>query len=464
MSQVWSYVFGQVSRFPYDEARDRFRPAGLITCPLNPNKLGGSGIIFFDEITNSLCDFLKSTSHGGLDRVLAIAVAGHALTTDGVWQLLQAGASDVFAWDRVADPAKEAAIRFERWEAVDQLVQSPLVLDVLVGHGPVWTTILRRIVELASFTNAAVLITGDSGTGKELAARLIHTLDRRQSKGNLVILDCTTIVPELAGSEFFGHERGAFTGAVAARDGAFASANGGTLFLDEVGELPPTLQAQLLRAIQERTYKRVGGNAWQHTDFRLVCATNKDLMEQVTQGHFRHDLYYRIASVICHMPPLRERTEDILPLAHHFITDLRPDLESVTLDEPVQDYLVKRSYPGNVRDLKQLIIRIMYRHVGSGPITVGAIPQEEWLAAGHEQTEWRDEAFEGAIRRALVQGVRLKEIGRAAQEIAVQIAVSKENGNLQRAASNLGVTDRALQMRRAGRRMQDQGQKTERKR
>ena len=152
-----------------------------------------------------------------------------------------------------------------------------------------------------------MLSLGETGTGKELAARLIHTLDRRPRKGDLVVLDCATVVPQLAGSEFFGHERGAFTDAVAGRDGCFALANGGTLFLDEIGELPLTLQAELLRAIQERTFKRVGSNVWRSSVFRLVCASNRELLAEVGQSAFRMDLYYRVASVTITLPPLRDR-------------------------------------------------------------------------------------------------------------------------------------------------------------
>src|SRR6185295_226461 len=150
--------------------------------------------------------------------------------------------------------------------------------------------------------------------GKELLARVIHALDPRPDKGELVVLDCTTIVPELSGSEFFGHERGAYTGAVGPRDGAFALAHGGTLFLDEIGELPLALQAQLLRVVQEGTYKRVGGNAWHKASFRLVCATNRDLKEEVARGRFRGDLYHRLATNASRLPPLRDRVEDILVL------------------------------------------------------------------------------------------------------------------------------------------------------
>jgi transcriptional regulator with GAF, ATPase, and Fis domain len=181
-------------------------------------------------------------------------------------------------------------------------------------------------------------------------------------------------VPDLAGSELFGHERGAFTGAAASRDGAFKLAENGTLFLDEVGELPLPLQAQLLRAVQEKTYKRVGGNTWRRAEFRLICATNRDLGAEVAQGRFRRDLYYRIAGLVAHAPPLRERASDILPLAEHFLREQRGDGAPSALSAPVRTLLVTRDYPGNVRDLRQLIHAIGLRHHGNGPVTVGAVP------------------------------------------------------------------------------------------
>jgi transcriptional regulator with GAF, ATPase, and Fis domain len=411
----------------------------------------GPGVLFFDEVTPQLCEFLSEVSHLGLERVLAIALSRRALSNGDCWRLLERGASDVFAWEHSADPATEVAARFKRWEMVDSLVSSPVVRDNLIGHSPAWVRTLRQVIEVARFTNASVLITGESGTGKELIARLIHTLDSRQNKRDLVVLDGASIVPELSGSEFFGHERGAFTGAIAAREGAFALADGGTLFLDEVGELPMNLQAELLRVMQEHTYKRVGSNNWQRTDFRLVSATNRDLMAEETRGYFRRDFYYRIAGWVCHLPPMRERVEDILPLARHFLEKLRPG-EPPELDDAVREYLLSRDYPGNVRDLKQLVTRVFHHHVGPGPITAGDIPQDERPVPESKAMDWRDQSFYHAIRRALAQSIGLKEIGRAAEDAAERIAIEDEQGNLQRAAYRLGVTDRALQMRRAARR------------
>jgi transcriptional regulator with GAF, ATPase, and Fis domain len=238
-----------------------------------------------------------------LGRVLALATAGSVLEAGDSWRLLHSGAAEALAWSEGQAKADDIKARLERWTAIDELVESRSVRELLVGYSPSWRTLMRRIVEAARFSRAPVLLTGESGTGKELLARVLHLLDerafsQRTNRHELVTLDCTTIVRELSGSELFGHERGAFTGAVGPREGAFALADGGTLFLDEIGELPLHLQAQLLRAVQEKTYKRVGGNVWQTTDFRLVCATNRDLADAATKGEFRLDLYYRIAGLV----------------------------------------------------------------------------------------------------------------------------------------------------------------------
>jgi transcriptional regulator with GAF, ATPase, and Fis domain len=336
---------------------------------------------------------------------------------------------------------------------VQGLVDSPAVSEMLVGRSTRWRALVSDVVDVAAFSQASVLITGESGTGKELVARLIHNLDQRPDKGELVVVDCTTVVPELSGSEFFGHERGAFTGAMSARDGAFAMANGGTLFLDEIGDLPLPLQAQLLRAVQEHKYKRVGSNVWQHTDFRLVCATNRNLEAAVTNGHFRADLYYRIAGWVCKVPPLRERKDDILQLARHFLAQFDSTEAAIELDEPVREYLLARDYPGNVRDLRRIVASLHRRHSGPGPITIGDVPEEERPAVAATSECWRDGGFEGAIGHAIELGIGLREIGHAASETAIKLALAREHGNLHRAASRLGVTDRALQLRRANRGM-----------
>jgi transcriptional regulator with GAF, ATPase, and Fis domain len=205
----------------------------------------------------------------------------------------------------------------------------------------------------------------------------------------------------------------------------------------------------LLRVIQEHTYKRVGSNTWRKTDFRLVSATNRDLLQDEATGQFRSDLYYRLASWSIHLPPLRERTEDILPLARHFLQEALCTEEQVFLDEPVAEYLLNRNYPGNVRDLRNLVLRMAYRHVGHGPLTIGAIPADERPPLAPARNNWRDASFEQSIRRAILCQASLREIRHAAEDTAIHIAMGEEEGNLQRAAKRLGLTGRALQMRRA---------------
>jgi transcriptional regulator with GAF, ATPase, and Fis domain len=425
--------------------------AGLESRPLGQNE-AGPGVLLFDDPSNELCDLVRQVSQDGRNRVVAIAVGSIPVDTSAFWCVLAAGASDVFGWEHSRQPAAEVAARFRRWDAVDQLVCSPLVADSLVGQSAVWRSVLRQIVEVARFTDVSMLVTGESGTGKELVARLVHTLDSRPGKRDLVVLDCTTVVPSLSGSEFFGHERGSFTGAISARDGAFAMADGGTLFLDEVGELSLGLQAELLRVVQEGSYKRVGSNTWRKTSFRLICATNRDLVQEERRGTFRRDFYHRIAAWRCHLPSLRERAEDILLLTRHFLRQFLGG-EPPELDPPVRELLVGREYPGNVRDLRQLVARIAQRHVGAGPITVGDVPADERPLSGAADTgAWSGSAFETCIYRALVNGANLKEISSIARETAIRIALRNENGNLQRASRVLGVTDRALQLRKAAQR------------
>jgi len=405
-------------------------------------------LVFLSTVTEELLNELEKIKYSST-LCLCVILSDAKMPSSHVWQLLQAGASDVIA-DWSGHAVEQIAARLQRWNTVNTLLTSSSVADKLIGRSPAWLRLLRQVVEVAAFTVAPVLIVGETGTGKDLLANLIHLLDARQSKRDLVTVDCTTIVPELSGSELFGHERGAFTGAVATREGAFALAHKGTLFLDEVGELPGPLQAQLLRAVQEHTYKRVGGNTWQQTDFRLVSATNRDLEAGIRNGSFRADLYYRLASWVFRPPPLRDRREDILPLARHFLTSVLPAGAEVEFDPAVADYIELREYSGNVRELRQLVTRIGQRHVGPGPITAGDLPAEEWpIIERAARDQWPDAAFEEAIRRGLASGAELRKISQPACDAAIKLTVQSEQGNLQRASKRLGITDRALQLRKA---------------
>ncbi len=421
-----------------------------VSQPVPDQAPSGLGIVVFDRLDDKITAELCRLAHAAT--VLAVGLGSGRLEPAAAWGLLQAGAADLLRWPTLPQQADDVACRLRRWQVVQQLVDSAPVRAAVAGHSAPWRAMLRGVVEVAHLTQASVLITGETGTGKEQLARLIHRLDGRRDLGEFVVLDCTTVALELSGSEFFGHERGAYTGAANAREGAFALAHRGTLFLDEVGELSLPMQAHLLRVVQERQYKRLGSNSWQSSEFRLVCATHCDLEAAVAAGRFRADLYYRIAGWVCHAPPLRERPEDILPLARFFLAQLDPRAAALELDPAVREYLLTRPYPGNVRDLRQLVARLWHRHSGSGPLTVGDVPVPERPAATASARRWPDSGFEGAIRHAVDLGIGLKEIGQVAAELATQAALDCEAGNLQRAAARLGVTDRALQIRRANRR------------
>jgi transcriptional regulator with GAF, ATPase, and Fis domain len=383
-----------------------------------------NGVILFGVSAAAAADSIHEVSNGGAERILALSASGGVLGDDS-WALLRAGASDVFSWCDPAVSARQVAERLRRWQTIDELVECRHVQESLVGDSPAWRAVLRDAVEVARFTDAAVLITGESGTGKERVAQLIHELDPRPNKKRLVVLDCSTVVPSLSGSEFFGHEKGAFTGASAPRAGAFELADGGTLFLDEVGELSVPLQAELLRVIQEGTFKRVGSNTWRKSAFRLVCATNRDLAAEQANGTFRNDFFFRIAGCTLHLPSLRERPEDILPLFRHFFLQVHPDREPPDLEGAVRDLLVGRAYPGNVRDLRSLVLRMCHRYLGAGFVTVGDIPDQERPAPQQPVPAWRGREFDDAIRRSVASGATVEDIAEAASDVAKRLAAAR---------------------------------------
>ena len=239
---------------------------------------------------------------------------------------------------------------------------------------------MRRVLDLASRvapSEATVLITGESGTGKERLARFLHARSRRAA-GPFLAVNCGALPETLLESELFGHVRGAFTGAAAGRKGLFEAASGGTLFLDEIGETTPAVQVRLLRALQERTVRPVGASRDVAVDVRVVAATNRDLDALVADGRFRADLYYRLRVVPLHVPPLRERREDILPLARTFIarTCAANRCGPCALTAEVLDVLQAYTWPGNVRELENAIERAVVLAEGKPQIDVADLPAE----------------------------------------------------------------------------------------
>ena len=225
--------------------------------------------------------------------------------------------------------------------------------------------ILREQVRRVAQTDSTVLVLGESGTGKELVARAVHAWSPRAARP-FVAVNCGAIPGELMESELFGHERGAFTGALNARKGRFELAGRGTLFLDEIAEMSPPLQVKILRVLQEKSFERVGGSEVLASQARIVAATHRDLEQQIGLGRFREDLYYRLNVFPVQVPPLRERGEDILQLAEHALQRLEAQgLGRVRFGDGVQLALLRYRWPGNVRELQNLMERLLILHAGS---------------------------------------------------------------------------------------------------
>ena len=277
------------------------------------------------------------------------------------------------------------------------------------------------LVRKVAATTATVLITGESGTGKEILARLIHDNSPRAERV-FVAVNCAALSPTLIESELFGHEKGAFTGAAVQHSGRFERAHGGTLFLDEIGELDANLQTKLLRVLQERTFERVGGTRQITVDVRVVAATNRNLKEQVKEGRFRQDLYYRISAFPIEVPPLRERGSDIGKLARFFLDRAAREMgkPAPRLSTDAESLLLGYAWPGNVRELENMMERAAILAEGE------VLP--EHLGIGDD---------------APSRAVRFTDIERK----AIEGALADNNGNRTRAARQLGISLRTLQYR-----------------
>jgi len=291
----------------------------------------------------------------------------------------------------------------------------------IVGASPAVEKLLREI-QLAGTSAARVLIQGENGTGKELVARALHAAGPRRDQP-FVAVNCSAIPEELIESELFGHERGAFTGATQSRRGRFEEAHKGTLFLDEIGDMSARSQTKLLRALQENEITRVGGNRAIRVDVRVIAATNQNLEERVRAERFREDLYFRLAVVPIHVPPLRERAEDIPLLVEHFVSEIARESggKPRTFSTSAVDLLRHYAFPGNVRELQNIVERLWIMTRGSiiGPDQVQAIlPRADGAAA---------------------QGVRLSEAVREFERKEIEAALLGAGGSMTRAASMLGL-------------------------
>jgi transcriptional regulator with PAS, ATPase and Fis domain len=245
----------------------------------------------------------------------------------------------------------------------------------MVGRSRAMKDLFKNI-GLVARSNTTVLITGESGTGKELVARAVHKASAN-ADGPFVVVNCAAVVETLLESDMFGHEKGAFTGAVGRQPGKFALAAGGTIFLDEVGDMSPAMQAKLLRVLQYKEFTPLGSKAAQRTDARIIAATNIELAELVGQGRFREDLYYRLRVVNVHLPPLRERAEDLPDLVQTLLARINADLHSgiTHIDQAVLDCFGDYAWPGNVRELENMLLKSVALTAGN-TLTLDQLPPE----------------------------------------------------------------------------------------
>jgi two-component system response regulator AtoC len=280
---------------------------------------------------------------------------------------------------------------------------------------------LLGLVEKVAATSATILITGESGSGKEIVARAIHHFSRRSSK-SWVDLNCAALPENLLESELFGHEKGAFSGADTSKQGLFEIANQGTLFLDEIGDLDPRMQVKLLRVLDGASYYRVGGVKKVSVDVRVIAATNQDLKAAVREGRFRSDLYHRLSQIPISVPSLRERRDDIAPLALHYLAQEKPGAHFAP---QALEMLCAYDWPGNVRELRNVVMRASVFAMGA-EITVEDLP-----------AEFAQNSFSSGLHRFAA----LPDMERR----AILAALEESGGHQQRAADKLGISKRTLQ-------------------
>ena len=367
-----------------------------------------------------------------------VLITAHG-TVDSAVEAIKLG-----AYDYITKPFDQEELRtiIRRALATEERARSSLQADEngrfdIIGRTPAIRGVFDLVDKIAD-SPTTVLVTGESGTGKELVARAIHQQSPRAEQP-FIQVNCGAIPENLFESELFGHERGAFTGAVTSRPGRFELAHGGTLFLDEIGELPRDMQVKLLRVLQERTFERVGGVRSIQVDVRLVAATNCDLAAEVKKGAFREDLYYRLNVVPVQLPPLRDRPDDIPLLVEHFVARfnkrLGRDVHGVTPEATAA--MMAHPWPGNIRELENLIERAVL--LAEQPlIGLGAMPGLEGTAPDTGSPEDIEDMGLKAYVRAYTAKLERARIRRV---------LAAEGGNVTRAARRLEISRKSLQMK-----------------
>jgi two-component system, NtrC family, response regulator AtoC len=367
--------------------------------------------------------------------IMVVMITAHGSTASAV-EAMKLGAYDYINKPFDIDELKlvvAKALEVENLKATVQRLEHEVKerysFQNIIGKGQVIQNIFVLIERIAD-TNATVLIQGESGTGKELVARALHYSSNRKNNP-FIQVNCAALPESLLESELFGHEKGAFTGAIAQRQGRFELANGGTIFLDEIGEISPQVQVKLLRVIQERSFERIGGQQTINIDVRVVAATNKDLAVEMREGRFREDLFYRLNVIPLHMPSLRERKEDIPLLIEHFLKKYDPKGRISSVHPAALKLLVDYYWPGNVRELENTMERLAI-------VTPGATIEASDIPAEFRHSR----VLPGPEVRFMMpeSGLDLEQVEKAFITQALELA----QGNKSKAAKLLGLTRHTL--------------------
>jgi two-component system NtrC family response regulator len=303
-------------------------------------------------------------------------------------------------------------------------------LTSIISQSPKMEEVLS-IASRAAESNASILITGENGTGKEVVAKAVHYISLRKN-GPFVAVNIPALSENLLESELFGHEKGSFTGADKMRKGRFEIAEGGTIFLDEIGDIPPAMQVKLLRVLQEREIERVGGTEKIPVNVRIISATNKNLEQKIKEGIFREDLFYRLNIVTIFIPPLRERKEDILPMIEFFINkySVQNNKSGMEISKEAADSLLKYNFPGNVRELENIIERAVVLS-RSSVITISDLPMNV-------------RGFKDEVASVTIEDETMNDKIEALEKTMIYDALAKMNGNQTQAGKLLGITERNL--------------------
>ncbi|MFM8364677.1 MAG: sigma-54-dependent transcriptional regulator [Verrucomicrobiota bacterium] len=399
---------------------------------------------------------VKIRKHSPNSLVVLMSAFG---TTQSVIEAMKMGAFDFVRKEQlpfnikvVADSALQAAAELKAANTFKPQLTVEQHKDEIVGRSEAMQQVFKMIGRVAG-SDAAVMVTGESGSGKELVAVAIHNYSARSNK-NFLAINCAAIPENLLESELFGHEKGAFTGATAQRIGRFEQCDKGTLFLDEIGEMPLHVQSKLLRVLQEGEFSRVGGNETLHTDVRIICATNRNLEEEVAKRTFRDDLFYRLNVVRIHIPPLRQRVEDIRLLAEYFLQKIanRTHTPPLKLSEEAVRVLESHPWPGNVRELENTLQRaavlstadtLLPKNIPLG-VSEPESPRPGATVQAAEETSV-DRALE-ILFNAAVNDPNLAILPWIEREFTLR-AMQKTGENQVRAAKLLGITRATLRKR-----------------